>query len=124
MYDVKFSTILSLTGPLFLVESSTKNGEGALTTYVKTQAERLAKTPPGMSAVDVAGVSLVSLTAYQALFRHMNLQPGQTVFIHGGGTSVGRCAIQLAKAKGLTVVASASPRSVKEVTALGADEVC
>ena len=69
---------------------------------------------------------------FQCLFRSNslavdaqgNLEPGQTVFVNGGSSSVGAFAIQIAKAKGAAkVVASASGKNEEFVRGLGADEV-
>jgi len=67
----------------------------------------------------------VGLTAYQTLFDVAKLrqEPGQSVFINGGSTSVGMYAIQIAKSYGFRVVASASARNAKLVEELGAEVV-
>lgn len=46
-----------------------------------------------------------------------------SVFVNGGSSSVGAFAIQIAKAKGATVWASASGKNEQFVRSLGADEV-
>jgi len=51
------------------------------------------------------------------------LEPEQTVLINGGSSAVGVYAIQLAKAKGARVVATASAKNEALVKRLGADEV-
>ncbi|KAF8968382.1 hypothetical protein BDZ97DRAFT_432557 [Flammula alnicola] len=47
---------------------------------------------------------------------------GQTVFVNGGSTAVGRFAIQLAKSKGAKVVATAPARNEELVRSIGTDE--
>jgi len=98
--------------------------QGALSQYVRMPAEFLVVRPPNVSAVEAAGVTVASQTAYQALFEMGKLEAGQTVFINGGSSSVGAYAIQLAKARGIRVVASASGKNEEFVKSLGADEVC
>jgi NADPH:quinone reductase-like Zn-dependent oxidoreductase len=73
--------------------------------------------------VEAAGLTLVGLTAYQGLWDLAKLEPGQTIFINGGSTSVGAIAIRLAKARRCKVVASASGKNEQLVRDLGADEV-
>lgn len=75
-----------------------------------------------MPAADVAGTALAGLTALQGL-RDGDLQEGQTVFINGGSSSVGRFAIQIAKARGCKVSVSCSNTKRDAMKELGADEV-
>lgn len=63
------------------------------------------------------------MTSYQAIIHIGKLEPEQTVFINSGSTSVGAFAIQIAKAKGARVVATASGENEVFVRKMGADEV-
>src|SRR5262249_50083924 len=63
-----------------------------------------------------------ALTAWQALDA-MNLQPGQTVLVHGAGGAVGSFAVQLAKMRGANVIATASAGGADYGRALGASQV-
>ena len=98
---------------------------GALAQYIAVKPGEILKRPDFLTANEVSGVLGVALTAYQALFEVAKLrqEPGQSVFINGGSTSVGMYAIQIAKSYGLKVVASASARNARLVEELGA-EVC
>ncbi len=62
-----------------------------------------------------------ALTAWQALVDVAKLQPGQTVLIHGGSGGVGSFAIQIAKARGARVIATASTANQDLLKQLGAD---
>ena len=66
---------------------------------------------------------LSALTAWQALFDHGRLAPGQRVLIHGGAGGVGTFAVQLARWRGAEVVATSSSRDAAFVRSLGADDV-
>jgi len=66
---------------------------------------------------------LVGLTAYQGMIEYAKLGEGQTALIHGGGGGVGHVAVQLAKAQGARVIATASAGKAAFVRDLGADEV-
>ncbi len=92
--------------------------------YVLISGTCVTKRPSNVDAIHAAGLTLTGLTAYQCLFTDAQLQAGQTVFIYGGSTSVGLFAIQIAKARGIKVVASASGRNEELVKKMGADEVC
>lgn len=69
--------------------------------------------PQEMSFVQGAGVGIPCGTAYRGLFQRGRAKAGETVLIHGGSGAVGTAAIQLARAAGMTVIASASSREGK-----------
>jgi len=97
--------------------------QGALAEYIKVPADHICICPPNLTPVEAAGITLASLTAYQALKGIADIQAEQTVFINGGSTAVGTYAIQYAKSKGAKVVATASGKNEEFVRKLGADEV-
>jgi NADPH:quinone reductase-like Zn-dependent oxidoreductase len=66
-------------------------------------------------------VPIVALTAWQALIDSAKLSAGQTVLIHGGSGGVGSFAIQIAKARGAKVIATASTANQDLLKQLGAD---
>ncbi|KAJ7255798.1 hypothetical protein B0H12DRAFT_1112914 [Mycena haematopus] len=94
---------------------------GAMAEYVVLPASSLVLQPPNVTPIEAAGFPLVLLTANEAM-TSLNLQPGQTVFINGGSSSVGLSAIQIAKSMGCTVVATASARNEELLLSLGVDE--
>ena len=79
--------------------------------------------PKNATPTQAAGLGIAGLTAYQALEDIAKLEAGQSVFVNGGSTAVGSFAIQLAKAKGAKVAASASGKNEQYVKDLGANEV-
>ena len=99
-------------------------GHGALAQYTPVLASQAALRPKNVTPSQASGFGIAPLTAYQALFDIAQLEEGQSVFINGGSTAVGSFAIQLAKAKGARVAASASAKNEQYVRDLGADEVC
>src|SRR5437667_12449636 len=62
-----------------------------------------------------------ALPAWQSLVDIAKLQPGQTILIHGGSGGVGSFAIQIAKARGAHVIATASTANQDLLKQLGAD---
>ncbi|KOV86929.1 NADPH:quinone reductase [Streptomyces sp. NRRL WC-3618] len=98
-------------------------GDGAAAEYVVAQAGVLTSAPRCIPLSDAAGLPLVGLTAWQALFDHAKLTAGQRVLVNGAGGAVGGYAVQLAKNAGAYVIATAGPRSSEHVEAAGADEV-
>jgi NADPH:quinone reductase-like Zn-dependent oxidoreductase len=100
-----------------------KTGQGTLAEYLVCSSDRIVLRPPHLKPTEASGLSLVGLTAYQALFNVGKLEQGQSVFINGGGTSVGLAAIQLAKATGCVVGVSASAQKEELMRSLGVDTV-
>lgn len=87
---------------------------------VATEGEVTAK-PKSLSYTEAASVPLVVLTAWQALIDAAKLRAGQTVLIHGGSGGVGSMAIQVAKARGAKVIATASTQNQDLLKELGTD---
>lgn len=94
---------------------------GTYAEYVSVDAEHAAGAPAALSDAEAAGVPLVSLTAWQALFDFAELKRGQTVLIHAGAGGVGSIAIQLAKWKGAKVYTTGSAKKHEYLRSLGAD---
>lgn len=95
---------------------------GTCAEYVVVKAMEMAAKPETIDHVHAAAVPLAGLTAWQGLFDHGQLQAGQRVLVHGGAGGVGHFAIQFAKAKGATVLTTASGSDLDFVRELGADE--
>jgi NADPH:quinone reductase-like Zn-dependent oxidoreductase len=96
--------------------------DGAYAEFIAVPEAELARKPKSVDHIQAAGLSLAGLTAWQALFDHGGLQPGQKVLIHAAAGGVGMYAVQLAKWKGATVVGTASEKNREFVKELGADE--
>ena len=75
--------------------------------------------PAGVSAETAAALVTVGEAAVRGL-RHLDVKPGQTLLIHGAAGSVGTIAVQLAVARGLTVIGTAAEEDLGRVAALGA----
>jgi NADPH:quinone reductase-like Zn-dependent oxidoreductase len=95
--------------------------DGGAAEYVAARAADLASKPRTVDYAAAATVPLSALTAWQALFDHAHLAPGQRVLVHGAAGGVGSFAVQLARWRGAHVVATASARDVEFVRGLGAD---
>ena len=85
--------------------------------------------PKRLSFAEAAALPLTTITAYEAFFDRLGIDrdgadKGQSVLIIGAGGGVGSIGIQLAKAAGLVVIATASrPETQRWVRELGADHV-
>eukprot|EP00877_Chromochloris_zofingiensis_P015014 jgi/Chrzof1/9767/Cz04g15020.t1 len=96
---------------------------GSYAEYATVPEDWLAYIPDNLPSNIAGGVPLVGLTAWQAIM-DAKPQPGQRVLILAGAGGVGHIAVQLAKALGLFVVATAGTNNVDFVkNELGADEV-
>jgi len=78
--------------------------------------------PAEVSFETAAAMITVGETAYRAL-EHLQVSPGQTLLIHGAGGAVGAIAVQLAVARGLTVIGTAGEHDFERVGKLGATVV-
>jgi len=108
------------TGDSVYAYLSLTKGGGYAEYAAASEAEAAAK-PKSISFVEAAGVPVVALTAWQALIDTAKLSAGQTVLIHGGSGGVGTFAIQIAKARGAKVIATASTANQDFLKQLGAD---
>ncbi|WP_044642370.1 zinc-binding alcohol dehydrogenase family protein [Risungbinella massiliensis] len=89
------------------------------------------RKPESLTHAEAAALPLTSITAWEALFDRLGMDPNnteanklQSILIIGGAGGVGSIAIQLAKWAGLTVIATASREESRNwVRNLGADYV-
>ena len=96
---------------------------GAFAEYAVTAATQVAKLPKNLDYNQAASLPLVGVSALQAVKQHIDLQPNQKIFIHGGAGGIGSLAIQIAKHIGAYVATTASGHDIDYVKQLGADEV-
>ena len=78
--------------------------DGAAAEYVVVPEALLAPKPRSLSHVESAAVPLPALSAWQGLFTHGQLEPGQRVFVTGATGGVGHLAVQLARRVGAEVL--------------------
>lgn len=96
---------------------------GAFAEFAATKASQIAIAPKDISFNEIASLPLVGVSALQALTKHIDLQPDQKLFIHGGAGGIGSIAIQIAKHIGAYVAVTATGDDEAFVKELGADEV-
>src|SRR5438874_10444443 len=94
---------------------------GGWAEYVTVAEGEVAAKPASLSFTEAAAVPMGALTAWQALVDTAQLQPGQTILIHGGSGGVGSFAVQIAKARGARVIGTASTANQDLLRQLGAD---
>jgi NADPH2:quinone reductase len=81
--------------------------QGCFSEMAAVDAHWLHPSPDGVEDTDLAAVALVGITAHLGLFERANLQPEDTIFVRGGTGGVGAMVVQMAKAIGARVIASA-----------------
>lgn len=91
--------------------------------YVVANENFVSLKPKNISFEEATSLAVNIGTAQTILFSEGKLQKGQKVLIQGAAGSVGATMLQLAKNKGLYVIATASGKGVELVKSLGADEV-
>jgi NADPH:quinone reductase len=98
-------------------------GGGAYAERIAVHERQLLPVPPAVGLADAAAVPEVWITAWDALVLQGGLTSGRTALVHAGASGVGTAAIQIARAVGATVVATASAGKVAACADLGADVV-
>ncbi len=97
--------------------------EGVAAEFAAVPARCPAPKPAGLDHVTAAAVPMAGLTAWQALFDHGALRPGERVVITGAAGGVGHVAVQLARWRGAHVIAVAPATRHALLRQLGADDV-
>ena len=95
---------------------------GGYAEYAVAKESEAALKPENINFVEAAAVPLAATTAWQALIDSAKIDKGQRVLIHGGSGGVGSFAIQIAKARGAKVIATASTVHQQLLKQLGVDQ--
>lgn len=98
-------------------------GGGAYAELARIDYRMAMPVPDGLDDVHAAAIPEVFVTAHEALLHLGQLAPGNTVLIHAAAGGVGSAAVQLARASGATVYATAEAGKAERVRQLGADRV-
>jgi NADPH:quinone reductase len=106
------------------VLGSPSGGPGAFAEHALVDAASAFPVPDGMPDEKAAALHLTYQTGHVGLHRRARLQAGEWLLVHAGAGGVGSAAIQLGKAAGARVVATAGgPEKVEVCRQLGADHV-
>ncbi|HEY6457679.1 MAG TPA: NADP-dependent oxidoreductase [Steroidobacteraceae bacterium] len=99
-------------------------GIGFYAEYVKVGVDRIAPVPRGLDLTQASILAISGLSALQGIDDVLELKAGQTLIIHGAAGGVGTIAIQLAKLRGVRVLATATTdEGMALARQLGADAV-
>jgi alcohol dehydrogenase len=98
--------------------------DGFAQEMINLPARNLVPAPPGVDEIGAAVAPITFGTVEHMLFDNAQLQPGETILVHAGGSGIGSAAIQLAKKMGCTVITTVgSDAKIEPAKALGADHV-
>ena len=95
--------------------------QGGYAEFAVAKENEVSIKPKTIAFEGAAAVPLAATTAWQALVDTAKIDKGQTVLIHGGSGGVGHFAIQIAKARGAKVIATASTANQDLLKQFGVD---
>lgn len=95
---------------------------GAYTTHLVAPVSKVANLPDSLTFEQGAALGIPAATAYQSLIS-LGVTEVSSLLVHGGSGGVGQAAIQIARAWGVDVVATASPANHDRLRELGATPV-
>jgi acyl transferase domain-containing protein/NADPH:quinone reductase-like Zn-dependent oxidoreductase/acyl carrier protein/short-subunit dehydrogenase len=99
-------------------------GPAAFSTHVRVRRDGVTKFPDRLDFAAAATVPVAFLTAYYAMVHLGHIEPGETILIHGAAGGVGLAALQIAKLKGATVIATAGTVEKRRfLETVGADHI-
>jgi NADPH2:quinone reductase len=97
-------------------------GGGGYAELAVCDARHALPIPAGLSAVEAGALPETVFTVYANVFEGGGLKAGETLLLHGATSGIGVAAIQMAKAAGARVIATARGRAkADQALALGAD---
>jgi len=98
--------------------------DGGCAEFIAVPATSLFPKPSGLSFPEAAAVLLAPLTAYHMVVTRAQVQSGEQVLVTAAAGGVGSAAVQIARARGATVVGVVGSESKRRpVLDLGAQEV-
>lgn len=97
-------------------------GGGGYAQYAVCDARHALPIPGDLSALEAAGLPETVFTVFANVFEHGGLKAGETLLVHGATSGIGTTAIQMAKAAGARVIATArGADKARQARDLGAD---
>ncbi|MHA1190608.1 MAG: NAD(P)H-quinone oxidoreductase [Alphaproteobacteria bacterium] len=95
---------------------------GGYAHYCVVHGSHALPLPDGLDMEQAAGLPETVFTVWHNVMQRGGLVSGETILIHGGASGIGTTAVQLCKARGATVIATAgTDEKCAAIGALGAD---
>lgn len=95
---------------------------GSYAEYVTVPVSEIVRKPAAFSMAEAAAYPTVAVAAWRYLVQAAAVRPGERVLVHGGAGGVGSLVVQIAKAQGAYVIATASAGNHDYLRQIGADE--
>jgi NADPH:quinone reductase-like Zn-dependent oxidoreductase len=105
------------------IRGDVQRAHGGYAELVSADVRTVARKPGTMSFTQAAGLPLAALTAYQGMVRALEVEPGETVLVHGAAGGVGSVAVQIARSRGARVIGASTPVNHGYLRELGAEPV-
>ncbi|MER7679216.1 NADP-dependent oxidoreductase [Streptomyces sp. NPDC096934] len=105
------------------IRGDVQRAHGGLAELVSADVRTLVRKPGPMDFPEASGLPLAGLTAHRAVVRALDVQPGETLLVHGAAGGVGSLAVQIARSRGARVIGTAAPRDHTYLLSLGAEPV-
>ena len=108
-----------------LVAGIVDQGEraGSYAEYLTVPTTEIVRKPNAFTMVEAAAYPTVAVAAWRYLIQAADVQRGERVLVQGGAGGTGSVIVQIAKARGAYVIATASARNHDYLKEIGADEV-
>jgi NADPH:quinone reductase-like Zn-dependent oxidoreductase len=100
-----------------------ENHQGVMAEYVALGEQHLIRKPANIGFDEGAAIPLVYITAWEMVVNKGAIKPWNTVLVWGASSGVGSAAVQIAKAYGARVIATAGTTKLERAKTLGADVV-
>ncbi|MBP8296910.1 MAG: NADP-dependent oxidoreductase, partial [Burkholderiales bacterium] len=97
--------------------------QGSYAEYLTVPVGEIVRKPEALSMAEAAAYPTVAVAAWRFLVEGAAVQAGERVLVHGGAGGVGSMVVQIAKARGATVIATASARNHDYLRSIGAEQV-
>lgn len=96
---------------------------GSYAEYLTVPTTEIVRKPAAFTMAEAAAYPTVAVAAWRYLVQAADVQRGERVLVQGGAGGTGSVIVQVAKARGAYVIATASARNHEFLKQIGADEV-
>ena len=100
-----------------------EHSDGVQAECIVVDENKAIRMPANVTFEEGAAIPLVSMTAWEMLVNKCGVRHGDTVLVVAASSGVGSAAVQIAKAHGARVIATAGTTKLEKAKALGADFV-
>lgn len=110
-------------GDLVAGSVNQRERSGSYAEYLTVPVSEIVRKPAAFTMAEAAAYPTVAVAAWRYLVQAADVRRGERVLVHGGAGGTGSVIVQIAKARGAYVIATASERNHAYLREIGADEV-